>query len=154
MNHTQRAAKKTLGRRIDDATRAWEILGEGVVFAPLTNTIVQAGSSSGGQKVVDGWFEPRGAAQQDLCIARFENLGTQRGEDPLAWIGRVGDAVNILAGLDIHKTEVMSRRQIARHLTNEHRTECRPLLRVCDHPRNELEKSFGTGLTKSKLQSQ
>ena len=45
-------------REIDDATRAWAILVEGVVFAPLANKIFQAGSPSAGWKVVEDRFEP------------------------------------------------------------------------------------------------
>ena len=40
-------------REIDDATRAWAILVEGVVFAPLANKIFQAGSPCAGWKVVE-----------------------------------------------------------------------------------------------------
>lgn len=47
----------------------------------------------------------------------------QKGEDPLVWMGRVDDAGNVLACLDIHKTEVLLRRQIVRHLTPEYGTE-------------------------------
>ena len=40
-------------REIDHATRAWVILVEGVVFVPRANKIFQAGSPSGGWKVVE-----------------------------------------------------------------------------------------------------
>ena len=54
-----------------DATRTWAILAEGVVFAPLANKIVQAGSPSVGWKMVEDWFEKQGgAAQQDLWITK------------------------------------------------------------------------------------
>ena len=41
----------------------------------------------------------------------------QKGEEPFAWIDRVDDVVNMLACLDVHKTEVKLHRQIVRHLT-------------------------------------
>ncbi|CAM9339172.1 unnamed protein product, partial [Laminaria digitata] len=63
----------------------------------------------------------------------------EKGEDPLVWMGRVDDVGNMLACLDVHKTEVMLRRQIVCHLTNEYDTESRALLRRRDLPRNELE---------------
>ena len=60
-------------------------------------------------------------------------------------VGCVDDAANILSRLDvldIHKTEVMLRRQIVCRLTNEHDTECRALFRRRNLPRNELEEIF------------
>ena len=61
------------------------------------------------------------------------------GEDPLVWIGRVDDAAKMLACLDVHKIEVMLRRHIVRHLTNDYDIERRALLRRRDVPRGELE---------------
>ena len=58
---------------------------------------------------------------------------------PLIWIGCVDDAANMLGCLVVHKTEVMLRRQIVRHLTNEYDAECRALLEHRDLPRNGLE---------------
>ena len=55
------------------------------------------------------------------------------------WIGRVDDAANMLACLDVHKTEVMLLRQIARHLKNDYDMERRALLKRRDLPRSELE---------------
>ena len=63
----------------------------------------------------------------------------KRGEDTLVWIGRVDNAVNILACLDVHKTEVMLRRQIVYHLTNDYDMKRRALLWRRDLPRSELE---------------
>ena len=61
------------------------------------------------------------------------------GEDPLVWIDRVDDATNMLACLEVHKTEVMPRRHIVHHLTNDYDMERRALLRRRDIPRDELE---------------
>ena len=66
----------------------------------------------------------------------------QKGEEPFAWIDRVDDVVNMLACLDVHKTEVMIHRQIVRRLTNDYDTECRALFRRRNLPRNELEEIF------------
>ena len=63
----------------------------------------------------------------------------QKGEDPLVWIGRVDNVGNMLACLDIHKTEVMLRRQIVRHVTPKYDTERRALLGHRNLPGNELE---------------
>lgn len=43
----------------------------------------------------------------------------KKGKDPLVWIGHVDDVGNMLACLDMHKTEVILRRQIVRNLTSE-----------------------------------
>ena len=78
-------------RDIKDATRTSAISVEGFVFSSLANKIFRAGSPSGGWKVVEDWFEPRGAAQQDVWLAYSENLRLQKGEHPFVWIGRVDD---------------------------------------------------------------
>ena len=63
----------------------------------------------------------------------------------MEWNGRVDDAANMLACLDVHKTEVMLRRQIVLHLTNDYNMERRALLRRRDLPRSELEEILRDG---------
>ena len=126
-------------REIDDATRAWAILVEGVGFAPLAYKIFQAGSPGGGWKVVEDWFEPKRGCPTRFVTRKFENLHMQKAEDPLVWCDRVDDAGNMLACFDVHKTEVVLRRHFVRHLTDDYDTECCALLRRRDLPRNELE---------------
>lgn len=99
---------------IDEAKRAWPILTEGIAFTPLSNKFFSAGSLSGADKVVEEWFEPRGASQQDAWLDIYEALLTQKGEDPMVRIGCIDGVANMLSCLDIHKTEAVLRCQIIR----------------------------------------
>ena len=72
----------------------------------------------------------------------------------MVWIGRVDDAGNVFASLDVHETEVVLHGQIVRHRTNGYDTECCSLLRLRDLPRNEHEEILrGQLVERSKLQS-
>ena len=94
---------------IDAATRDDRVILVGrSCFRSPGQQILKAGSPSGGWKVVEDWLEPSGAAQQDLWLAKSENLRMQRGDDAFVWCGRVDDARNMLACLDVHKPRFYS----------------------------------------------
>ena len=85
--------------------------------APSISKIIKSGSPSRGWKIIEEWFESRGAAQEDIWLDKLEALRMQRRRGLLVWIKRVNDVGNPLACLEIHKTEAILRHRIVRHLS-------------------------------------